>query len=198
MSCAQLPPNRRLYLVHQSRTKRNPRLHHQEKHDGLVRVLRAPLPHADGVRDAGREEGLDDVVDLRAAEADARRIEHAVGAAEEEDLARDGVDQDEVAVGPYICVIECRIRKKHQLSGRKGPIGQGGKAQGRRDRLERAKGYKSGRKEGYKIGVEGTMDKARLGKGDGEKPDTEGAMDRWQIGRNDRRREGNSPSYFPK
>ena len=74
----------------------------EEEHDGLVVVGGPSLTDADAVFDGVRKVLVDNGVDLRGAEADAARVEDAVGAAEEDDGFGGGVGEDEVAVGPDV------------------------------------------------------------------------------------------------
>lgn len=60
-----------LNLLDQALCKPPPRLHEQEQHDALVRVSRPALPHTDAIGHVVGEEGLDDRVNFRAAEAHA-------------------------------------------------------------------------------------------------------------------------------
>lgn len=98
----QTPPDRRTDLPHERRPEPVPGPHEHEEEDALVRVLRPALADADRVRDGG--DALDDAVDLGGPEAHARGVEHAVRAAQELDAAGVGVELDEVALRPDICV----------------------------------------------------------------------------------------------
>ena len=100
VSLSQLDSDGLLHLADELPVELAARSHQQEQHDALVDVLRSPLPHADGVRDPVREVPLDDRVDLRGAEADAARVQDAVGPAEEGDPFGDGMHNAEVTVGP--------------------------------------------------------------------------------------------------
>ena len=103
MTRAQRLSNRLFYSPDQLQAKRNPRLHEQEEHHRLVRVVRTALAHTDRVGDFLRELRVNHIIDLAGAEADAGWVEDAVGAAEEKDLFGYWVDADEVAVGPDVC-----------------------------------------------------------------------------------------------
>lgn len=93
--------NRLIHPLHQLGRKVFPRLHQQEQHHALVVIPGAPLPHADAVLDDVRKVRVDDGIDLSGAEADSRRVEDAVCAAEEDDVFGHRVQHDEVAVGPH-------------------------------------------------------------------------------------------------
>lgn len=75
--------------------------HFQKQHDALIRILGPALADNNAIRDLWKV-GLDDTVYIRRPKADARRIQDAVGTAEKEDLTREGMHLDEVAVGPDV------------------------------------------------------------------------------------------------
>lgn len=102
MTRAQRLSNRLFHSPDESQAERNPGLHQQEENHRLVCVLGTALADADRVGDFLRELRVDHVVDLAGAESDAGWVEHAVGAAEEEDLFRYWVNADEVTVGPDV------------------------------------------------------------------------------------------------
>lgn len=77
--------------------------HDDEEEDGFVLVVFAPAAHAQRVGEHGVEGGsLDDVVDLGRAEADAARVEDAVGAAQDLHALGMRIHKDEVVLGPDV------------------------------------------------------------------------------------------------
>lgn len=77
--------------------------HDDEEEDGFVLVVFPPAAHAQRVGEHGVERrSLDDVVDLGRAEADAARVEDAVGAAQDLDASGARVHEDEVVLGPDV------------------------------------------------------------------------------------------------
>ena len=100
MPLGQVPRNRRPNLRHEVPVQRLTLLHEQEQHHALVQVLVAPLPDADALLDPLPEVPLEDGVNVRAAEAYAARVEHAVRPAEHEHAARLRVHHAKVPLRP--------------------------------------------------------------------------------------------------
>lgn len=103
VSCTQCLANRFFDASHQLACEFEAGSHQQEQDHRLVAVPRPSLPDADRIRHFGGKLRVNYVVDLAGPKSDSRRIQHPVGATKEEDLFCDGVDADEVSVGPYIC-----------------------------------------------------------------------------------------------
>ena len=102
MSRTERLANRLLNPAHQLRREFAPRPHEQEQHHRFISILGSSLAHADRVCDFIGESRVDYVVDLGRPESDPGWVEHSIRAAEEEDLLRDRVDADEVAVRPDV------------------------------------------------------------------------------------------------
>ena len=100
MSPTPLLSNLPLDPIHQPIRILIPFVHLQKQHDTLIRITGSPLPNTDAIRDL-REMRFNDTVDIRRAKTHTTGVQHAVCAAEEEDLARDGMHLDEIAVCPY-------------------------------------------------------------------------------------------------
>lgn len=108
MPRTQILPNRCLHVSHQRGRQSFPRLHQEKQHDRLIIIARSSLANADSIGHAMRKTAFQHGVEFRAAEADARGIQHAISAAEEDDPAGDGVYNDEITLCPDV-VVRCKV-----------------------------------------------------------------------------------------
>lgn len=112
MARRQRRTNRPFHLLHKfgPEIRFVARRHDEEQEDGLVGVVRPAARHAQTVGDGAVEQGsFDHVVDLARPEADARRVEHAVGAPQDLQAVGARVQRREVVLGPDVQVIYYRF-----------------------------------------------------------------------------------------
>ena len=100
MSPTPLLSNLPLDPIHQPIRILVPFVHFKEQHNTLIHIARPPLADTDTICNL-REMRLNDTVDICRAETHTTRVQYSVCAAEEEDLARDRMHLDEIAVCPY-------------------------------------------------------------------------------------------------
>ena len=100
MSPTPLLSNLTFDLVHQRLGVPEPLVHLEKENNALVNIPRSPLSYTDAIRHFG-EMRLNNAVDICGTKTHTAGIQHAVCAAEEQDLTCDGVHLYEVAVRPY-------------------------------------------------------------------------------------------------
>lgn len=76
--------------------------HQQEQHHAFIRIRRPALPNTQALDHLARKPPLQHRVDIRAAEPDAARVQHAVGPPEDVDMPRRRVDRRKVALRPDV------------------------------------------------------------------------------------------------
>lgn len=98
----QRPRNRRAHVGHERPAQRPGRLHQHKQHHALVQVRRPALADADALGDVAGKVALEDGVNVGATEADAARVQHAVGAALHQHGAGPRVHLAEIALRPDV------------------------------------------------------------------------------------------------